>query len=177
MPEIRLIDPILLQAASDTIDGAGRSGDDKAMITIAPAAGDAPVTDLPTVMKGGMSLITPDGKAAGLNIVHTSNEINIRLWQWGDQQSSREDVIQLTKLPNWGQLSTSSVSIGMPGSDNDGAIRVVLNKGAKPWDNMDDDMDTQLPALVSRDVSTLQYSVRGGRGLPMGAELPRSDER
>jgi hypothetical protein len=179
MPEIRQIDPILLQAASDTVDRVGGSGDEKAMITITPATGpvvNAPVINLPTVMRGGMSLITGDGKVASLNIVHTSNEISIRLWEWGDEQSSKEDVIQLTKLPNWSQLSTGSVSIGMPGSDNDGSIRVVLNKAAKPWENMDDDMDTQLPALVSRDVRTLQYSVRGGRSLHMGAEVPQLDE-
>jgi hypothetical protein len=179
MPEIKQIDPVLLQAASDTVERAGGSGDETAMITITPATGpvvNAPVANLPTVLKGGMSLVTADGKVASLNIMHTSNEISIRLWERGDEESSIEDVIRLTKLPSWSQLSTSSVSIGMPSSDNDGAVSVVLNKGAKPWENMDDDMDTQLPALVSRDVRTLQYSVRGGRSLPMGAEVPQLDE-
>lgn len=160
-PEIIPIDVTLLQPSTFSVIGNESADINTNMIMITPTSGpiiNAPNTTAPKIMSASHTTVQAGGYSTGLNIVQSHTGISVRRWQ-GDAEGSSADVLQLTKLPNWSELQTSSATIGMPHSKDD-AVRVILNKTAKQWSDMSEPADTHLPALVSRDTRTLQYASR-----------------
>ncbi|KAF2739919.1 hypothetical protein EJ04DRAFT_572652 [Polyplosphaeria fusca] len=166
VPEVIPIDSDLLSAHQTTQQQATLSASPSSTaLTINPKSG--PVLHLPgsssTTFTPETS-ITPTGEAVGLSIVHTGTEISIRKWSNDTSGSDKEDVLKLTKLPAWQGLQTSSVAVKRP-EDGDGKVKIVLNKSARQWEDMTTEVDMQLPALVSRDASSLMVERREGRRL------------
>ncbi|KAJ4355641.1 uncharacterized protein N0V89_003661 [Didymosphaeria variabile] len=126
----------------------------------------APIINLPEhsssgVFKSGTS-IAEDGGASGLAMVHSGTQITIRKWSREDAASSqdaKEEVLQLTRLPGTMSSGSAAVSVPRPGEDQ---VHVVINKNARQWDDMVQDVDVHLPALVSRDIGDLKIEDSSG---------------
>ncbi|KAH6639891.1 hypothetical protein C7974DRAFT_374059 [Boeremia exigua] len=117
-----------------------------------------------TQLRPTTSVATND-RASGTSIVHASNQITIRQWSSSDDDSKREtkdEVLRLTRLPAWDTLGASSVDVRVPQA-GDNKLRIVLNKSARQWDDMVQNVDVHLPALVSRDMASLEIRDSNGR--------------
>jgi hypothetical protein len=167
VPEVVPIDWGELTSGSQPTLHGGQRGDapDNTMIIISPNTGPvirAPDASSEAIARGGTS-VADNNHSTGLSVVHTSSEISIRRWQSegeGTERETKQEVLQLTKLPAWKGLASSSVVLSMPRSKDD-AVKVVLNKAAAQWEDMIGEVDANLPALVSRDPGTLTLSSSG----------------
>lgn len=171
VPEVAPIDWEELTDVPQTTHHGDQHGEttDNRMITITPNTGPgihAPGASSEAIFRGGTS-VADNGHATGFSVVHTSSEISIRMWQSegeGTKQETKQEVLQLTKLPAWNELATSSVAVSRPRSKED-AVKIVLNKTARQWEDMVGQVDTNLPALVARDPRTLTVSSSSGTSL------------
>ncbi|KAF2177985.1 hypothetical protein K469DRAFT_754797 [Zopfia rhizophila CBS 207.26] len=173
-PEVIPLDGYLIPETSrreneGTTCGSIASSD---AITITPVSG--PVIHAPGNATSGVfkpdTSITDSGDATGLSVVHTGSQISIRRWSSegeGSAQETKEEVLRLTRLPAWNSLASSSaaVSVPQPGEEK---VRIVLNKSARQWEDMVQDVDVQLPALVSRDVRSLEVEGSDGHRKRIG---------
>jgi hypothetical protein len=114
--------------------------------------------------------VVDSSRASGMNVVHASGQVTIRKWSSsgeGSERQTKAEVLRLTRLPAWDTLASSSVAIRAPQA-GDKKIRAVLNKSARQWDDMVQDADAHLPALVSRDVASLEVQNSEGRFQRLG---------
>lgn len=116
------------------------------------------------VTRSGQTEFGPDGRGAGLNIVQSGHDISITSWRT-DGMDYDDAKLLITRLPNRPGLKASSVTVGKS-STNENSIKVVLNKEAKTWGNMTDEMDVQLPALITKDASVIQAQVENRDAQP-----------
>jgi hypothetical protein len=108
------------------------------------------------------TIVSETGKTSGLTLFQSGTEVAIRKWSNSDESSSqdaKDEVLQLTRLP--GTMSAGSAAIITPllGADK---VHVVINKNAQQWDDMVQDVDVNLPALVSRDIGNLKIEDSSG---------------
>ena len=176
-PEIIPIDPALLSPVVKLIDNPASAPAPSATVSLKSSGTLATTPSLgpPVVLRGeqGYSLVQDDGSSAGLSIEHSDNEISVRSWQQSSEgDNSHEEVVQITKVPNWAGSSASSAAISMPSASND-AVRIVLNKTAHEWSDMTDTEDTHLPALVRRDPRALVHT----SGKQIEGQYPRRQQQ
>jgi hypothetical protein len=132
--------------------------------------------------------VTPDGTTRGINTVRSSSAIAVRVWENSSSlnpnsslssQHSRlysEAKLELTKLPNWSCMEGASVSILAPRL-GDEQIRIIFNKEARTW-NAPSEAERQLPAMLVRDLRTLQVPAGSGVRQLLGfSEVERRNVR
>ncbi|KAJ8115345.1 hypothetical protein OPT61_g2995 [Boeremia exigua] len=167
-PEVVSIDPRLF-SAEPSINGAENQDSHPVSNTI--TADPSPGPSIQVSGAAGPAQFEPttsvasNGSASGTNIVHTSSQITIRKWSGsgeGLERQTKAEVLRLTRLPAWDSSNPSSVAISAPQAGDD-RVRVVLNKSARPWDDMVQDVDVHLPALVSKDMASLEIEDDGGQ--------------
>lgn len=115
-----------------------------------------PTNRVPQILKSETD-ITGTNEASGTSIVYTGREVTIRKWSNQDSasaQGGKEEVLKLLRLPAWSGLSSSSVAIRAPRPDEE-KLRVVMNKSARDWEDMVQEVDVNLPAIISRDMRNL----------------------
>ncbi|OAL43415.1 hypothetical protein IQ07DRAFT_685759 [Pyrenochaeta sp. DS3sAY3a] len=153
--------------ASTTLPGVQSS--DQALTTTSPSSPMIHLSKAPaTNILNSSTSVTETGSASGLTLLHTGTQIAIRKWSQpgadsgASTQNAQNEVLQLTRLPAWGSMASSSAAISMPrrGDEN---IHIVLNKTARQWDDMVSDVDVNLPAIVARDMGTLKIEDEEGR--------------
>jgi hypothetical protein len=97
------------------------------------------------------------GSALMASVTHTTSSVNLRLS--GTCQGISEDI-QLTRLPKWKDLSTSSAWVELPRT-NEELVKIVLNKAARPWCSSSESGADCLPLVISRDQRGLKRALEG----------------
>ena len=102
----------------------------------------------------------PCGRISGLQISNSDNAIRLHRDQARKDGKDLESLL-LTRLPNWGEVNID-VSIKRP-SNSENHIQIILNKAAKPWNELVEAAAQNLPAIVKRDKqSILEENIASG---------------
>ncbi|OCL09419.1 hypothetical protein AOQ84DRAFT_375857 [Glonium stellatum] len=101
------------------------------------------------LFKGHCAEIGVNGSNRGVSVIQSSAKVDVRLWA-EEKSEYCEEAIELTRLPNWAGIQSSTATVQLPKS-RDEMISIILNKSAKPYYDMSEQIDDQLPAVIRRD--------------------------
>jgi hypothetical protein len=89
----------------------------------------------------------------GVSVVQSSANLDVHIWKKeGDAYFGAK--VELTKLPNWIGLDTSSTTVQLPRTV-DQTIQIILGKAAQKWNGLSGPVDNHLPAIVQRRIEDL----------------------
>ena len=88
--------------------------------------------------------------------------------------------LELTIIPNWPGLDTSTATIWIP-KTMDERIQIILNKSAKAWNELSDPIEGRLPAIIRKNPKILNPSKSfiegtGKRRLELENEDPKEED-
>ena len=99
----------------------------------------------------------------------SSNEGSVKLHRTHHQGIFRvKDSLLLTRLPAWAGVDDLDVDVKLP-SRTDENVQIVLNKATKAWNDISEPVDQHLPAIVTRQKSSIQPPTTGRSRLPASA--------
>ena len=122
------------------------------------------------------------GRISGLRLSNSDNAIKLHRDQAREDGKDPESLL-LTSLPNWGGVN---IDASIKRSSNlEDHIQIILNKAAKPWNELTESAAQGLPAIVKRDKqSILRENIASGHlhvqremlesGSATGSQSPRA---
>ena len=78
------------------------------------------------VVKNDSAQMTANGTSRGVSILRSSTALDIHLWEQNSDEYTAKSL-ELTKIPNWPGLDTSTATIWIP-KTMDERIQIILNK-------------------------------------------------
>lgn len=131
------------------------------------------------VVKNDSAQMTANGTSRGVSILRSSTALDIHLWEQNSDEYTAKSL-ELTKIPNWPGLDTSTATIWIP-KTMDERIQIILNKSAKTWNELSDPIEGRLPAIIRKSPKILNPSKSfiegtGKRRLELENEDPKEED-
>jgi hypothetical protein len=79
--------------------------------------------------------------------------LSIYAWESAAGKETNK-TIELTKLPDWPGMSSTSAAIQLPQNHGD-AVKITLNISPQLWNNLSQPAQQHLPAIVERDPASI----------------------
>jgi len=131
------------------------------------------------VAKNDSAQMTANGTSRGVSILRSPTALDIHLWKQNSDEYTAKSL-ELTKIPNWPGLDTSTATIWIP-KTMDERIQIILNKSAKTWNELSDPVEGRLPAIIRKSPKILNPSKSfvegtGKRRLGLEDEDPKEED-
>lgn len=110
-----------------------------------------------------------------IQVSASQGKIQMALRTISPQGKTRSQDIELTKLPDsWANLDSSKITMQVPKTTED-VIQLILNKAAKPWYDLSEEVDVNLPAVIQRDKHTVRKRNLGSSAVELLGGVKKED--